>query len=203
MNKSFLFRGFCFEADKGGGNGDSTPPANDANPTTPPAGAQNSDTSGENKMVSIERFNEVNNKLKKLEEDAAKATKAQQEADEKRLKEEGKHKELADSLQAKLGDLEPQHKALTERVAQLEEKLAAGLELEIKDWPVEVKALDPGKDADLLARLEWVGKSRALAAKLGAQPPVGGNGRRPAPSGPAGGGKEKKIEPIYDVRRNF
>jgi hypothetical protein len=39
------------------------------------------------------------------------------------------------------------------------------IEAEIKDWPAEVKNLDPGKD-NLDARLDWVERSRSLAQRL-------------------------------------
>lgn len=197
MNKQFLFRGFRFEADKGAGNGDPTPAANDANPATPPAGAQNSDTSGENKMVSIERFNEVNNKLKKLEEDAAKAAKAQQEADEKRLEEQQQWRELAEERGKQLEGV----KGKATDYDKLAELVAKQLKTEIDAWPEKVKNLFPANEMPVLEMLEWAERFRPLALEMSEdKPATPGNHRGPRMSGAAGSAATQEQQKAWGQR---
>ena len=113
----------------------------------------------------------------------ADADKAQQAEAEKRLAEDAQWKQLADQRQARLAELEPQATTQAERLAKFEAMLVTQLDAEIKDWPAELKSLDPGKDADLLARFDWLQKSRALAAKLTATTVSPGNGKLPKPAG--------------------
>lgn len=197
MKDQFFFRGFCFETDGGAGNGEPTPAA-DANQTTPPAGAQNTDTSGANKTVSIERFNEINNELKRFKEEAAKAAKAREEEDTKKLAEQQEWQKLADKRKTALDELAPK----AELADRLSELVAAQYESEIREWPETVKAMAPAADASILTKLEWMNKARPLALELAKEKtPPAGNGRKPPVAGRAG--KSDKIEPIYDVRRNF
>ena len=137
-------------------------------------------------MIPKHRFDEVNEKLQKLQADADKAAKEAAKAEEERLAKEKQWEDLAEQRKTRIAELEPAHAALSERTTKLEAMISAQLEAEIKEWPDEVKALDPGKDADLLVRLDWLNRSRALAEKLSGQPPIPGNGRRPAPVAQAG-----------------
>jgi hypothetical protein len=114
------------------------------------------------------------------------AQKAKDEADQASMKEQAKWKELAEQHEAKVKELEPLTTTQAERLTQFEQLIAKQLETEIKDWPKELKDLDPGKETDLLARMAWVEKSRPLAQKLAAVPPAPGNGRLPRPAGAAG-----------------
>jgi vacuolar-type H+-ATPase subunit I/STV1 len=161
-------------------------------PATTPAVAQNTDIQSPEQTVPYTRFKEINDKLKAFEDDVAKQAKANQAAEEERLAKQSEWQTLADGRKAKLDEIEPAHAALVERKDKLEAVLSKQLEDELATWPDEVKALDPGKDTDLLARMEWANKSRALAAKLGAQPPTPGNGRRPNPVAQAGTGQTEQ-----------
>lgn len=172
-------------------------------PATPPAAVSNTEQQSQEQTVPYARFKEVNDRLKTIEDENAKQAKARQAEDEKKLADQAKWQELADQRQARIAELEPQHAALTERTTALEEILAAIVEKEVKEWPAEVKEFDPGKEADVVARYKWLEKGRALAAKLAATPATPGNSRGPKIAGAAGQGQQKKIEPIYDVRRNF
>ena len=112
--------------------------------------------------------------------------KAAEKAAQDQLKEQAQWQKLAEQHESRVAELEPLFKTQAERLTQFEEMIAKQLETEIKDWPKELKELDPGKEADLLARMAWVEKSRALAQKLAAVPPAPGNGRLPRPAGQAG-----------------
>jgi hypothetical protein len=115
---------------------------------------------------------------RKLEGDAATA----------KAKEQGEWQAVAEKHEARVKELEP----LEEQVTRYRGLLAAQIDAQIKDWPAEVKALDPGGD-DLDARMAWVEKSKPLAEKLGkaltAPDTDAGKGGRPTP-----GGDKKKDE---------
>ena len=109
-----------------------------------------------------------------------------EQADKDRLTAEGKHKELADKYEGRVKELEP----LVGTVERLTGHVNAGIEAEIKGWPEELKAFDPGKD-NLDARMVWVEKARALAAKLTTAQSGKTGQMKPGNAGgppPAGGG---------------
>lgn len=112
----------------------------------------------------------------KLEKDA-------QAAEETRLANEKKWEELANKHQGKLKEIEPQLETMTGRLAAYEALFAKQLETETKDWPEEVKALDPGQNSSFEARITWLEKSRALVAKLNSTSSTPGTGRLPKPAG--------------------
>jgi hypothetical protein len=107
-------------------------------------------------------------------------------AETERLKKQGEFQTLAEKREAELNTVKPQLETLQGRYDALSTLLSQQLETEIKDWPVEIKAFDPGKDAPVEARMEWVSKSRALVEKLVGAPARPGNRPGPAASGPAG-----------------
>lgn len=105
---------------------------------------------------------------------------AQKASDEEKLAGERKWQELADKRKAELDALTPRV-ALADKLAQM---MTGQLEAEIKAWPEEVRALDPGAD-DLVSRMAWAEKARGLAAKLveTAKSPKPGNAPGPKPAG--------------------
>lgn len=109
-----------------------TPPAN-----TPPATPPNGDNKGDEKQpVPYERFSEVNAKARELEKWKQEREKADAEAEQKRLEEQGKHKELAD-------------KALKER-----DEATAKYSNYVKVSELKVAALQAGcVDPDALAKI--------------------------------------------------
>lgn len=90
---------------------------------------------------------------------------AKEEAAKKAAKEEGKWQELAQQYEGRIAELEPQAKRAEELAKLLNERIDA----QIKDWPEEVRALDPGHEK-LDDRLAWLDKGKALAEKLGSLP---------------------------------
>jgi hypothetical protein len=73
-----------------------TPPTEPA----PPAEALNTDTAVQDVMIPKSRFDEINKRLKAMELEATKATKAQQESERKALEEQSRFKELYEKEKA-------------------------------------------------------------------------------------------------------
>jgi hypothetical protein len=126
-----------------------------------------------------------------------KLEKAAQAAEEARLTDDKKFEELATKHQARVKELEPKLEAVEARLKTYEEMFTRQLETETKDWPEEVKALDPGKDATFEMRMSWLEKSRPLVVKLAASTTQTttskGTGRLPK-SGQASDGKNDKYD---------
>ena len=163
-----------------------TPPSSDSpgQTPTPPmptqSGTQQQKTSIDSLPADIQDYIA---RLRAEAEEANRKSKAEARAkvaaEEQRLKEQGEFKALAEKHEARLRELEPQMESYT-RLAQ---QLQAQIEQDIKAWPEEIKAFDPGSDVPIEQRLAWVQKSRPLLEKLQAQTeaakPVPGN--RPNP----------------------
>lgn len=90
------------------------------------------------------------------------AAKAKQEAEEARLKEQGEFKTLAEKHEARVKELEP----VSERYSALSGQVNSQIDAEIKQWPEEIRALDPGPGAPIEGRLEWIAKARPLVEKI-------------------------------------
>jgi hypothetical protein len=84
-----------------------TPPATPA-PQTPASGGETPPANEADKTVPYARFSEVNERAKTFEAELAAIKKQQNDAENKRLAEEGKHKELADKEKARADSLEAQ-----------------------------------------------------------------------------------------------
>ena len=159
-------------------------PANQV-PATTPAVAQKTETPAEY-MIPQSRFNEVNNELLKLKDEAAKKALDDQKAEDARLVKEAQWQTLADQRKAKVEELTPK----VELADKLSAMALAQYAAEIKEWPEQVKAMAPADDADILTKLAWMNKAKPLAAELmGDKPVTPGNGRRPTPVSPAGTAK--------------
>lgn len=114
------------------------------------------------------------------QKEAAKQAAAKKAAEEKELADKAEWKKLADNRAAEIEAL----KVVRDENTALRETINTMIAAEIEKWPAEVKDLDPGAD-NVTARLAWVTKGRALAAKLGATqaPPPAPNtqqGKKPA-----------------------
>lgn len=97
-----------------------TQPDSEPKTAAPPAEAQKPDTTADSKMVSLERFNEVNNQLKKLQAAQAKADKEREETERKALEAQNNYKELYEKAQADLTALEAANAAA---IAEANERL--------------------------------------------------------------------------------
>ena len=103
-----------------------------------------------------------------------------QAAADVQLANEKKWEELANKRKADL-DAATSRLSMLDRLTQLTQER---IDSELKGWPAEVRALDPGGD-DLLARLEWLEHARPLVGKL-AQAATQTRGNTPSPK-PGGG----------------
>jgi len=120
----------------------------------------------------------IKGKLRQYEAQQKKQEEAAKAALEQRLKEQGEFKALAEQHEAKVKELEP----TVERYAALTSLVSDQIEAQIKDWPAEAKIFDPGKDAPIESRLDWMNKAKALVDKLQTQARQPGNGPNPKPS---------------------
>lgn len=128
-----------------------------------PAGAQNTASGASGDMaqtVPYERFKEVNDELVTLKAEKAKREKADKDAEDARLKEQGKWQDLADKEKARADDAEQRYHELLRRAefgaavrrqkitfaddkAEADAMRLVGLEaIEVKDGVVDAKAVD-------------------------------------------------------------
>lgn len=128
---------------------------------------------------------------------------AAQATEQQRLAEQGEYKKLAEQHEARVKELEP----VSERYSTLALQLASQIEAEVKDWPAELKAFDPGKDAPVEQRMVWLQKSRPLLEKLQQQQRGQAPGNRPNPAhaGPASTREEadKRNRQAFVRQRNY
>lgn len=195
----FKFRNgrFVYLAPEHKDNG-GTPEPQENQPSATPAEAKNTDT-GTGHMIPKSRFDELNNKLKAMEEAQAKLQQEREEAERKAAEEQGEYRKLYEQATAKLGELTPK----SQMADKLAEMVNAQLKAEVDKWPEEVKALLPEEPTDTVAFYEAVNRARPLAAKLAEadnRVPAG-NGRGPKPSGPKV--DKTPITPVVNVRRTF
>ena len=111
-----------------------TPEATAAPSTTatPPAGAQNTETTAE-VMIPKSRLDEVLAKLKSFESDKTKAEKAAKDAENASLAEQGKYKEIADRATAELAAAQQAAKAAEMRLLQRDVAAKTSLPLPLAD----------------------------------------------------------------------
>ena len=152
-------------------------------PTNPPSGQtpNGAKTSIDSLPADIQEYIKGLRADSKRYRDSAEAeAKAKKDAEDARLKEQGEFKALAEKHEARVKELEP----VSERYGALSSLVSDQIETQIKDWPQEVKTFDPGKDAPIEHRLEWLEKSKPLIAKLADQQRATnpGNGPNPQPS---------------------
>lgn len=130
-------------------------------------------------------------RLNKFEDDKIKQEKAAAKALEERLKQQGEFQKLAEQHESRVKELEP----TVERYTQLSSLVSQQIEAQIKDWPPEAKIFDPGKDAPIEQRLDWMNKAKALVDKLQAQPQTRpGNAPNPRPASPTPEGLQQRLE---------
>ncbi len=153
------------------------------NGTDPQAQAATSETQAVNE-TSNQSTDELLRQIKELRAENAthrRKTKEQEDtariAMDQQLKEQGEYKKLADQYQARTQELEP----VAERYTALSGLIAEQVKAQIKDWPAEVKAFDPGEDAPIEQRLAWLEKSKPLIEKLQQQARAQQPGNAPNP----------------------
>lgn len=122
----------------------------------------------------LKRLLDENKSYRKRAQDQERAAQAAEEA---RLKEQGEFKALAEKHEARVQALEP----VADRYHALSMQVALQIEGQIKNWPPEVLAFDPGSDAPVEERLAWIEKSRPLIEKLQMQARSQSPGNMPNP----------------------
>lgn len=85
--------------------------------------------------------------------------------DREQREKQGEFEKLYNEFKPKFEQVNEENTKLSERLKRLEEANHKQIEDQIKDWPEEVKALDPG-NSDLEVRLAWVERVKPLAQKL-------------------------------------
>lgn len=197
----FVFRNGRFvhmapEHKDNGGTNNEQPQENQPSATS--AETKTTDTGAEH-MIPKSRFDELNKKVKAMEDEQAKLAKEREESERKAAEEKGEYKKLYEQATAKVGELTPKSQMLD----KLSEMVSAQLKAEVDKWPEEVKALLPTEPTDVLAFYDAVNRARPLATKLteADNKVPAGNGRGPKPSGPKV--DKTPIAPVVDVRRTF
>jgi hypothetical protein len=169
------------------GDQSSNPPAQGATSTS--QGEQSTPTISiealQQKITELERDNRNYRIQRKQQEEAA------QKAEQQRLREQGEFQKLAEQHAARVQELEPVAQSYT----QLAELVSGQIESQIKDWPAELKAFDPGKDAPIEQRLAWLEKSKPLLEKLQQQARSTQPGNAPSPR-PAGTNPGKDVDEL-------
>lgn len=125
--------------------------------------------------VKLKKFED---EQKQLEQERKKEAEAKEAEKQQQLKEQGKWQEIAEQKDSRVQELEP----VKERFTNLETLIAEQIESQIKDWPADAKLFDPGKDAPIEQRLEWMNKARKLAEKLQQKSAQPGNSPNPKPA---------------------
>lgn len=156
-----------YDADKGAGNGGGTSDGDGKN-----SGDQKTDNGDQKKDAGAE-----DDKGKKKEEpkftqadiDAAVQKRLDREknkADEDKKKAQGEFEALFNTEKTKSETLETENTSLKQTVESLTTAFNAGINTQIKDWPEEVKAMDPGEE-NIVARQQWAEKASAVVAAMG------------------------------------
>lgn len=151
-----------------------TDPASQALTSAGQAPNETPNVSTEDLLRQIKELRSENAAHRKKTQEQAQVAQAAEEA---RLKEQGQYKELAEKQQIRVQELEP----VAERYHALSMQVVLQIEAQIKDWPAEVKAFDPGSDAPVEERLAWIEKSRPLIEKLQLQARATNPGNMPGP----------------------
>jgi hypothetical protein len=142
-------------------------------------GSQNTGTQGDDKKFTqsdIDRI--VSERLTREKE------KQERESREK----QGEYEKLYGEVKPKFEQTTQENETLKKRLEALETAGHKQIDDLVKDWPKEVKDLDPGKDS-LESRQAWVERVKPLAQKLGA------NGKAPDLEG-GDKGKGGKSAPV-------
>lgn len=158
-----------------GSNAAHSSPAGES-PTTPSGEPSKTFTQADLDRIVKERLAEAQGRAEKRS--AAERKQAEDEA----LAKNAEWQKLAEQRGTELATAKAQAEAATRYAAALNTQIDA----EIAAWPAEVRSLDPGTEA-LEARLAWVAKSRALAARLASLPT--------APRTEAGSGQRATTKP--------
>ncbi len=146
------------------------------------------------------RAKDAETKLAALEKEKTDRETAEQARKDKEAAESGKWEELATKREGELKSAKDEAAALKGENTQLRTAITGVLDSEWKELPVEVKDAYLGADDDPLAKLAFLPKGKALAAKLADKETARGNGADPKSRGSgkvADADKQKAQASIY------
>lgn len=126
-------------------------------------------------MIPKSRFDEINQKAKKLEEELAKFKEEQQKEVEARLVEQQQYKELAEKRGKELAEIQ----AKAQKAEAYEQTLTTVYEASLQELPEDMRDLVP-EELTVQQKLNWLSKNKARLLKpnspdLGAGKRGGGN----------------------------
>lgn len=150
-----------------------------AQPSAQPPAAVNTPDSGAEPMIPKSRFDEVNKKLKQIETDMAKAQKEREQAEAAALAEQGKFKELYETVNGELQTIRP----YKERYESMIEQVKANNVKRIESYPEDRRSLVPDFD-DPLKLQDWLNTNEKHLAKVPAPDLNGGSANRTQASNP-------------------
>lgn len=182
-----LFCLYAPEGDNGGtsdDDGKNTENKEDKKNTSEEKDGENGDSKTPEKKFTQAELDDIIGK--RLDEERKRIRKEREDEDKKK---QGKFEELYTSL---LEKETKEYKPAVARAENLSKVLNSQIDLQIKDWPSEVTAFDPGKE-DVEARAAWVEKAIPLAQKLaGVKAPNNDTGNQ------GGKGKDNSVDRYFD-----
>ena len=127
-------------------------------------------------------------KAAEKERDTLLAEKTQREADDKKRQEDeaktqGQFEKLAEDRGAELAAAKAENETLKKRLADVEEVVKTIVDEDWKTLPKEVADVYTGEDTDVVAKLKWLPKGKALADRIDGEKRVHGNGPGPKSTG--------------------
>lgn len=143
-------------------------PTTDQQPGATPSEAQNPQAEH---MIPKARFDEVNAKLRRLEQEAAQREQAQREAAEREAAAKGEFEKLANERGQRLSQVEQEAKRTAEQVEAYAAEMERQIKARLRALPDAIKAMAP--DGDTLARFAWLEKAEAAAAEFTPAAPRG------------------------------
>lgn len=155
-------------------------PTPDQQPGAPSSETQNPQAAEH--MIPKSRFDEVNEKLRKLEADAAKRTAEQQRAADAEKAKRGEFETLANDRAAALAKIEAEKASADEQLSGYRAVIESQVKARIKALPEAARAKLP--DTDPLSQMAWLD---AVEAAVQAAAPTQPMAPRGTPSGGRGG----------------
>lgn len=143
-------------------------------------------------MIPKSRFDEINTKAKKLEDELRKIEEERQKEIEERLVEQQQYKELAEKRGKDLAELQ----AKAQKVDAYEQTLTAVYEASLQELPEDMRDLVP-EELSIQQKLNWLSKNKARLLKP-ISPDLGAGKRG------GGGSSDAKLTPEEaDIAKRF
>jgi hypothetical protein len=118
-------------------------------------GSQNKQQKFDEKFIPKSRFDEVNNKMKELQDQLDKFTKAKEQEELEAKKKKGEFENLYNETHKELEKFKGEHKVASERVTQLEGLIQTLVDAELEAVPEELRDLVP-ENMTPEQKLSWI-----------------------------------------------